>query len=147
MPKTPRIKGEITCLLCAALLNFGAGFISIPITCNECQEGYLQLALIAFSRFFLAVDTSFWYILGLELFPVSIRTIGMGISSGWGTVGNFTLQNITVAAFEKNINILWVFGVAILAKILVISFIPETFNQPNRDQIDEIKAKLKHTSL
>ena len=69
----------------------------------------------------------------------------MGISSGWGTLGGFALQNITVVAFENNINILWVFGAALLAKALVISFIPETFNQPNRDQIDEVKAKLKHS--
>ena len=142
LPNTPRIKGEVIALLCIALLNFGAGFIQIPIICNQCSAGYFQLALIAFSRVFLAVENSYWYILGLELFPVSIRTIGTGISSGWGTLGGFTLQNITVISFENNINILWVFAVAFLGKALVVSFIPETFNQPNRDQIDEVKEKL-----
>ena len=77
--------------------------------------------------------------LGLELFPVSIRTIGLGTCSAIGTIGIFLSQYIFVAAFESNINYFLIIGGVCLLHSFMLWGLPETYGQPSRDQVLEAR--------
>ena len=130
-----RVLTGLILLLIMALVSFITMLIKLPQDCSGCEEGLLQVALVSLFRLLYYLQVGFFYIHGLELFPVSIRTIGFGTCSAFGTIGIFLSQYMFVAAFESNINYFLIIGCACLLHAFVLWWLPETYGQPNRDQV------------
>ena len=84
-------------------------------------------------------QTSVIYIHFVEFYPVSIRSIGLGIPTLFGSIGVFCSQVFIVSAFEVSLVLPFAImtGAAVLG-LMNYAFTTETLNTNPKDQIEEI---------
>ncbi|KAL4459389.1 hypothetical protein ABPG74_018002 [Tetrahymena malaccensis] len=120
-------------------------FIAFPISesCKEgtCYQKFIQIILYFLSRISI---TSYFVVVGSyfpELYPTSVRSLGVGFIRGVGISGS--ILSSFVITWSKNLGIspLVSFGVIGSFAVIPTLFLPETLNKPLNDEIDEIKHK------
>lgn len=139
IPKLERKKIFWALFACGSALSFVTSFLHVPSECDYCEEGLVQMGLIALTRFCIFFFWCCIYSYVTEFYPVSILSIASGIPTAFGGLGISLCQIIFMSASEENLNIFVIAGVSMFIICLLVCGIPESYHMEHRDQIDEVK--------
>jgi len=136
MGKFGRKKALIYFMILAAIASIGAVLFTMYDPGNDkCYAaGRIIMALAA--KFFVFISFSAVYVYSAELFPTTIRNIGMGSSTSAGRIGSFTSPYIV---HLTRVHPLLPYGImgtnALLASVLCMT-LPETSGTPTAETMD-----------
>ena len=124
----------------AGVLCLAASFLNVPEDCQSeggsfCSSGVGQLILMGLIRFCYSFSMSVIYLILIESYPTSIRTIGIGFPSAMGGFGSLLSQVLFVGAFEKGVNIFIFAGFWYFCMLCLMYFVPETKGNEAGDHI------------
>lgn len=107
---------------------------------NEDLVRILGMVGLVINRFVLCCFWSIFYVYIAELFPTKVRSLAFGWASAVGTTGS-TLSPYIIY-FSKSLHIdSWILPGAIgLLTVPLLMKLPETFNKPSEDFIEEEEA-------
>ncbi|XP_072120596.1 organic cation/carnitine transporter 2-like [Mobula birostris] len=94
------------------------------------------------------------YVYTAELYPTSLRSTSVGVSSMASKIGSIlSLYIIYLDAYQENLSLI-VIGVLAMFAAIAVLFLPETFNVPLPDNIDQMQkiywfksTRLVHSNL
>lgn len=100
----------------------------MPDDCNDsCGEKKLQTALVTIARFFLTFEWGVAFILITEVFPTTVRTIGLGFASCIGYLGSVFCSYFLTYLINQNINPLLGIGIVSIASLVFYLPLSETY--------------------
>ncbi|EKX38686.1 hypothetical protein GUITHDRAFT_144075 [Guillardia theta CCMP2712] len=121
--------GGFSCVLCNAVPednNCAAG---------ECNDVYIKSILAFCGKFMLCITFSAVFVYASEVFPTSVRTQAMGISSLSARVGGISAPLVVLLSTASPSLPMWIFGIISIVAGLFSFRLPET---NNRDLADDI---------
>ena len=136
--RVPRKKSALIIFSANLVLFIGLYILKIPFNCHNCLEVYVQMGLLLATRLLFVFQIAIFSLSGVELFPVSVRSIAYGLVGLVGALGDFLSQVLFLGAYELGINpFLMLAGVFVLM-IWCYVFLPETLGVNSRDQVEEV---------
>jgi len=101
----------------------------LPATCsssNICWQLIVQTLLIALTKFFSNLNLGILTLWQTELYPCTVRTIGIGYSWAVGVFGSFIVPYLNQISFLLGINPLYILSLSSFVCFIVIFFLKET---------------------
>ncbi|EAR96397.2 MFS transporter (macronuclear) [Tetrahymena thermophila SB210] len=119
-------------------------FVKLPSDCDGfCSQKIAQTVLMGVARFLLGFQINIHQVYISELYPTSIRSIGIGFTSIVGVVGSIICGYFVTFFSVENLNPIGSMGIAgLLASLLYIP-LKETLNQPLEDNIPEQTVQMQ----
>lgn len=132
-----RKKSIIACLILAAFSSFGSVLItSEDNTSKGALAGKIILSMIL-AKLFITISFDGVYLYTVELFPTSVRNIGVGTSSAAARIGSLCSPFIVYTNRVHQLLPFAIMGInALLAGILCMT-LPETKLQPTLETVDK----------
>lgn len=134
-----KIKRKKTCLILFGIATIFSGlllFVEIPSDCDlVCFELILQLIFVFIFRFCISMVFALINIYTNELYPTRSRSIGNGILGVFGTVASSTCPIIMGLMTRNNVNPFILFTILGIFATASMTFLRETHNMPNLDEI------------
>ncbi|EAR96527.1 MFS transporter (macronuclear) [Tetrahymena thermophila SB210] len=113
--------------------------ITVPDDCGDnCSEKKLQTALVTIARFFLTFEWGLAFIYITEIFPTTVRTIGLGFASFVGYLGSVFSSYFLTYLINQGINPLLGMGVVSIISLVFYFPMTETYGVPQQAEIKEL---------
>ncbi|KAL4456076.1 hypothetical protein ABPG74_014037 [Tetrahymena malaccensis] len=142
IPFIPHFKRKYICIISGmifSIIMISFDFIQIPQDCSDgCYQKTLQAVLVALARFFLTFEWGIAFIFFAEMFPTTVRTVGLGFASFVGEFGSILCSYFISTLIKQGVNPLVGIGVISLLSLLLYYPIGETFNKPTQNEIKEL---------
>ena len=74
----------------------------------------------------------------VELFPVSVRSMGVGIPPAFGGFASMLSQVIFMSAYEKVLNFFVVLSIFFGLNLVLMLGVSETYGKEDQDNIEEV---------
>lgn len=132
---TPRRLSGMVNFGLAALFNFINCLVIVPTNCEDCSQVFWQMGFVMLARVLISFQFSMFYVNQAEFYPVSIRTMGLGISGLFGTLALGISQIIIVGSGETGFNPFLFISMVALVTAILYCFAPETHKVASREQI------------
>ncbi|KAL4504574.1 hypothetical protein ABPG72_010020 [Tetrahymena utriculariae] len=142
IPFVPHFKRKQICMISGlifSLIMISFNFLEVPQDCQDgCIEKTLQVILVALARFFLTFEWGIAFIFFAEMFPITVRTVGLGFASFVGEFGSILCSYFISSLIKYGVNPL--FGIGIISLLSLLLYYPteETFNKPIQNEIKEL---------
>ncbi|KAL4481966.1 hypothetical protein ABPG74_008055 [Tetrahymena malaccensis] len=142
IPKLQRRKWSFILTTIYSIIYIIFFFIKKPDNCTEyCKENIIQIALISLSRCLLSFQFSLCYVYFSEIYPTTIRSLGLGFISTIGQIGSAVSAYIVTYFNNQNISPIGIMGICSFISILAYFPLRETYSQPLKNEIDEIQSE------
>ncbi|XP_028398810.1 organic cation transporter protein-like [Dendronephthya gigantea] len=118
-----------------------ASVIAVSIPSNRQHKGYTAGRIIMAMVCKYANDVSFntAYIISSELFPTSVRSIGLGTSSACARIGSFlALYVVWLIRIHHLLPYAIVVALCVTAGFTCFKFLPETISKPTRESMEAV---------
>lgn len=111
--------------------------------CQDATTKWLITAIALVGKFGISGSFCIVFLFASEIFPTSIRNIGVGVCSFWDTVGGMVAPQVNYAASV----IPWlprtIFGAFALVGAAFVLLLPETHNEKLPDDVNDVEAMAK----
>ncbi|EAR96526.1 MFS transporter (macronuclear) [Tetrahymena thermophila SB210] len=142
IPFVPYFKRKYSCIISGLIFScimISFNFIQIPQDCSDvCYEKTMQAILVALARFFLSFEWGIAFIYFTEMFPITVRTVGLGFASFVGEFGSILCSYFISSLIKYGVNPLFGIGIISLFSLLLYYPIDETFSKPIQNEIKEL---------
>ncbi|CAB3996303.1 Organic cation transporter, partial [Paramuricea clavata] len=118
-----------------------ASIISVAIPSDRSNTGYTvgRVIMAMACKYAILVSFNTIYIFSSELFPTSVRTIGMGTSSACARIGSFlALYVVWLIRIHALLPYSIVFVLCIVTGLICFKWLPETANKPTPESMEGV---------
>lgn len=130
---------------CKRKISFPLCFLATAVCCMmflTTTDPLVYMILATITKFFVSVGFSIVFIYTAELYPTTVRSLGIGLTTFVGKFG-CALAPILISEFRYNLNIhpMVSFGIFSIFAGITVCFLKETFKVDLEDEIPEEKKQ------
>ncbi|XP_028398822.1 organic cation transporter protein-like [Dendronephthya gigantea] len=118
-----------------------ASVIAVSIPSNRQHKGYTagRIIMAMVCKYAILVSFNAVYIISSELFPTSVRSIGLGTSSACARIGSFlALYVVWLIRIHHLLPYAIIVVLCVVTGFICFKFLPETVSKPTRESMEAV---------